>query len=145
MILALSASEMHKSGLKNDKNPTKSAIDGGLVHYTQGLQELLGELSGPVQGDLVDAKLATLIFMIHYELQFTVSIDRVQIHLRGLWALIRDHSLFGNQHIDHPQSRNLLTEVSNPHLVLSCQLIGWALFVTLIMVSSMIFFHLTLV
>ncbi|KAH8696630.1 fungal-specific transcription factor domain-containing protein [Talaromyces proteolyticus] len=125
MILALSASEMHQSGLKNDHNPVERPVDEGLIHYTQALQELLKELSGPTQGDLVDAKLATLIFMIHYELQFTGSIDRVQTHLRGFWALISDHSIFEKR---HTQSRNLLMEVSDPHLVLSCQLTGWALY-----------------
>lgn len=45
MILALSASEMHNSGLKNDD----SSIDKGLIHYTQGPQELLKKLSGPTQ------------------------------------------------------------------------------------------------
>lgn len=129
MILALSASEMHKSGLTIDSDSTRG-IDDGLIHYTQGLQELLKELSDPHQGDLVDAKLATLIFMIHYELQFTGSVDRVQTHLRGFWALVSEDPLFEKQHKDHKHSRNLLVEVSNPRMVLSCQLIGWALFVS---------------
>jgi Fungal specific transcription factor domain len=138
MIIALSASEMYQSGLKND-----SAVDEGLIHYTQGLQELLKELSGSTQGDFVDSKLATLLFMIHYELQFTGSIQRVQTHLRGFWALISDHSLFQKRHVDHTQSRDLLKEVSNPHLVLSCQLIGWALLVN--SEHSMSTFPLTLI
>ncbi|OKL60214.1 hypothetical protein UA08_04832 [Talaromyces atroroseus] len=107
MILALAASEMHKCGLSENNNP----VDDGLLHYTQALQELFKDLSAPTQEDPVDAKLATLVFMIHYELQFTGSLDRVQIHLRGFWALISNHSLFEKR---HTQSRNLLTEVSNP-------------------------------
>lgn len=115
MILALSASEMHKSG--------KSGIDEGLIYYTQALQELVEDISAPTHGDPVDAKLVALIFMIHYELQFTGSIDRMQIHLRGFWALINNHSVFERRHANCTQLG------SNPQLVLSCQLTGWALFV----------------
>lgn len=123
MILALSASEIHKSSLRNDNHSlAKCGIDDGLIYYTQALQELLGDLSAPTRGDQVDAKLAALIFMIHYELQFTGSIDRIQIHLRGFWALISSHSIFEKRHANHTQ-----LDVSNHHLILSCQLIGWAL------------------
>lgn len=115
MILALSASEMHKTG--------KRGIDEGLIYYTQALQELVEDISAPTQGDQVDAKLAALIFMIHYELQFTGSIDRMQIHLRGFWALISNHSVFEGRYLNDTQLG------SNPQLVLSCQLTGWALFV----------------
>jgi hypothetical protein len=115
MILALSASEMHKS--------RKRGIDEGLIYYTHALQELVEDISAPTQGDQVDAKLAALIFMIHYELQFTGSIDRIQIHLRGFWALITNHSVFERRHANCTQLG------SNPQLVLSCQLTGWALFV----------------
>lgn len=64
--------------------------------------------------------------MIHYELQFTGCLDRVQIHLRGFWALISNHPFFCE---DRTRSGDLLMDLSNPHLVLSCQLTGWALFV----------------
>jgi hypothetical protein len=125
MILALSASEMHKRRLRNDSClSAKRGIDEGLVYYTQALQGLLEDLSTPTQEDRVDAKLAALIFMIHYELQFTGSIDRMQTHLRGFWALISNHSLFEKRHASHMQ-----LEVFNNHLILACQLIGWALFV----------------
>lgn len=122
MMLALSASEMHKSGLtNNNRSVVKPGIDEGLIYYTQALQELMEDISVPTQGDQIDARLAALVFMIHYELQFTGSIDRVQIHLRGFWALISSHSMFERRQANRGQL------VSAPQMVLSCQLIGWAL------------------
>lgn len=122
MILALSASEMHKSGLLDNNNSlARRGIDEGLIYYTQALQELMEDISTPTQGDQIDAKLAALIFMIHYELQFTGSIDRMQIHLRGFWALMSSHSMFEGRQANRGQLD------STPQLVLSCQLIGWAL------------------
>lgn len=120
MILALSASEMHKGGL-NNYSLVKRGIDEGLVYYTQALQDLVEDISAPTQGDQVDAKLAALVFMIHYELQFTGSIDRMQTHLQGFWAVIDYYFLFEKRHANDQQL------VSRPQLVLSCQLIGWAL------------------
>lgn len=130
MILALSASEMHQKSLKQESKLMKFGSDEGLIHYTQGLQELLEDVSSPDQGDLVDAKLAALVFMIHYEFHHTRSIYRVRVHLRGFWALINNESLFQKQFEVPSQSKSLLEDVSNPHLVLSCQLIGWALSVS---------------
>lgn len=122
MILALSASEMHKhSSINENYLLGKCGTDDGLMYYTQAVQELLEDLSAPTQGDEVDSKLATLIFMVHYELQFTGSIDRVQIHLRGFWALMSNHPIFEERHANHSQL--------NRRLILSCQLTGWALFV----------------
>lgn len=124
MILALSASEMRKSSLINNNHLlAKSEIDEGLVYYTRALQELMEDISTPTQGDQVDARLAALVFMIHYELQFTGSVERMQIHLRGFWGLIHNHSMFGGQLANDKQL------LSNTQLILSCQLIGWALFV----------------
>lgn len=129
MILALSATEMHRHSFKYGLTQPNDKSDEGLIHYTHGLQELMKEISNSNQGDSIDAKLAALVFMVHYELQFTGSLHRIQIHLQGFLALIKDHPFFGKRPVDHTRSPASLEEVSDPGLAISCQLIGWALLV----------------
>lgn len=128
MFLALSASEMYNKGLLS----SGSSADDGLRHYTLCLTEFQAEISASTQKEPAEAMIAALFFMIHYELKFTGSLQRVRVHLRGLWALVSTHPLFrqqGQRQTNGAESDSLDVGVLNPSLVLSCQLIAWIMFV----------------
>lgn len=123
MVLALTASEMHKEGIQS-QNP---AVDRGLYHYNMALQYLRNCLEKGGQ-ESAEAMIAMIFFMVQYELQFSASVDRVRAHFEGLWAVISTHPLFqediGSKRLPYP------AEVKdNARVILSCQLLVWLLYV----------------
>lgn len=133
MILALSASEMHRSGLHEQTISLNRSFDPGLHHYTLGLADLhscIKEERQSTNQESVEAAIVALFFMVHYELQFSVSMERVKMHIQGLYALINSHPLFQQQATDGPGRGSPGSQLFNPHLTLSCQVIAWILSVT---------------
>ncbi|KAH8898296.1 hypothetical protein GQ53DRAFT_817576 [Thozetella sp. PMI_491] len=130
MMLAMSASEMHRKGLGMGARAAQEAMDSGLQHYNLALKHLsdslLGEETGG-GGESVEALIATIFFMVNYEIHFSNTADRAMAHLRGLWALVSKHPVFHGQEGDAKLSlvpRNTRAEAS---VYLSCQLILWLL------------------
>lgn len=129
MILATSASEMHKRGL-NPIQDSRTSVDG-LHHYNVALNHLQTRLACTKNESNVEVLLASIFFMLNYEIQFPTSTSAPQIktHLEGLWALISTHPIFHSQDPNElvpetPQSRTTAANLS-----LSCQLILWCLYV----------------
>ncbi|OQE44135.1 hypothetical protein PENCOP_c002G04924 [Penicillium coprophilum] len=87
MILAISASDMHRNGLV-----TRSQ-DHGRYHYSQAVKEFRQLLETPRQVSLHDVEtvFATVFLMIAWEWQFGHSVRHLQLHLQGVRSLLETH------------------------------------------------------
>lgn len=128
MILALTTSEMYRKGFRTGAG----AADLGLHHYNLALKNLRDGLAGE-QGvggegeESVEAILATIFFMVHYELQFSGSAGRVKAHFEGLWAVINTHPLFRKNVADDTVLQTGAEARTDARFVLCCQLLVWLL------------------
>ncbi|KAI2673681.1 transcriptional regulator family: Fungal Specific TF [Penicillium roqueforti] len=87
MILALSASDMHRNGL------LMRSQDHGQYHYSQAVKEFRQLLETPRQVSLEDVEtvFATVFLMIAWEWQFGHSVRHLQFHLQGVRSLLETH------------------------------------------------------
>ncbi|KAF4627939.1 hypothetical protein G7Y89_g10215 [Cudoniella acicularis] len=131
MMLALSASEMHKISSQKSISPKAPGVDPGIYHYNLALKHLRDCLDQRVGGAWsAGAIIATIFFMVQYEMQFSTSVKRVKAHFAGLWAVISTHPLFqgkGSSCKVPPRPDGNSGTTVDTHFVLSCQLIVWLL------------------
>ncbi|KAJ5965214.1 uncharacterized protein N7479_005090 [Penicillium vulpinum] len=87
MILALSASDMHRNRL------IARSQDHGRYHYSQAVKEFRQLLETPRQVSLHDIEIvfATVFLMISWESQFGHSVRHLQLHLQGVRSLLETH------------------------------------------------------
>ncbi|KAL4928632.1 Rh-like protein/ammonium transporter [Aspergillus undulatus] len=94
MILALSASDMHRNGLVLRTPGRPTAEDHGRYHYglaVKEFRELLENREGPVSQAELEIVFATMFLMISYEWQFGQSANDLRLHLRGVRSLLEAH------------------------------------------------------
>ncbi|KAL3456052.1 Rh-like protein/ammonium transporter [Aspergillus heterothallicus] len=105
MILALSASDMHRNGLAVRLPGHPTAEDHGRYHYgraVKGFRQLLETPRESVSQAELETIFATMFLMIHYEWQFGESVQDLQLHIRGVRSLIESHPrLFENKDVDN--------------------------------------------
>ncbi|PWY65696.1 Rh-like protein/ammonium transporter [Aspergillus heteromorphus CBS 117.55] len=94
MILALSASDMHRNGLVHRSPGRPTAEDHGRYHYGMAVKEFRQLLETPKQ-QISFAELemifATMFLMITYEWQFGHCVRHLQLHLQGVRSLLETH------------------------------------------------------
>lgn len=104
MIIALSASDMHRNGLVLRSPGRPTADDHARYHYGLAVKEfrqLLETREGPVSQTELEMVFATMFLMISYEWQFGQSIQDLQLHLRGVRSLLESHpNLFQIKDVD---------------------------------------------
>lgn len=104
MIIALSASDMHRNGLVVRSPGRPTADDHARYHYGLAVKEfrqLLETREGPVSQTELEMVFATMFLMISYEWQFGQSIQDLQLHLRGVRSLLESHpNLFQIKDVD---------------------------------------------
>lgn len=94
MILALSASDMHRHGLVVTSPGRPTADDHGRYHYSQAVKEFRQLLETPRQQVSVaelEIIFATMFLMVTYEWQFGNSVRHLQLHLHGVRSLLESH------------------------------------------------------
>ncbi|EAW06834.1 uncharacterized protein ACLA_085290 [Aspergillus clavatus NRRL 1] len=94
MILALSASDMHRSGhiLRSPGRPT--AEDHGRYHYGLAVKEFRQWLETPkreVSQTELEMILVTMFLMVAYEWQFGNCAKHLQLYLHGVRSLLESH------------------------------------------------------
>jgi len=134
MMLAISASEMHKSGWQSSRHSSRQHPDSGLYYYSVALSQLrhrLASYSSINDEPNVESVVASIFCMVNYEIQFptSASAERIKTHLGGLRTLMRTHSLFQRLDGDEPLLEDSKDKAAAASLSLSCQLILWCLFV----------------
>ncbi|PYH95666.1 Rh-like protein/ammonium transporter [Aspergillus ellipticus CBS 707.79] len=94
MILALSASDMHRNGLAFRSPGRPTAEDHGRYHYGMAVKEFRQLLETPKQ-QISFAELemifATMFLMIAYEWQFGHCVRHLHLHLQGVRSLLETH------------------------------------------------------
>ncbi|KAL2822921.1 Rh-like protein/ammonium transporter [Aspergillus granulosus] len=104
MVLALSASDMHRKGLAVRLPGHPTAEDHGRYHYGRAVKEFRQLLETPresVSQAELETIFATMFLMICYEWQFGESVQDIQLHLRGVRSLLESHPrLFENKDVD---------------------------------------------
>ncbi|KAE8147183.1 hypothetical protein BDV25DRAFT_37458 [Aspergillus avenaceus] len=93
MILALSASDMHRNGLLVRSPGRPTAEDHGRYHYGLAVKELRQSLEVPraVSPGELETLLATMFLMVTYEWQYGHSVRHLQLHLQGVKSLLESH------------------------------------------------------
>jgi len=94
MILALSASDMHRNGLATRSPGRPTAEDHGRYHYSLAVKEFRQLLETPrrqVSMAELEMIFATMFLMITYEWQFGHSVRHLQLHLHGVRSLLESH------------------------------------------------------
>lgn len=94
MILALSASDMHRNGLVVRSPGRPSAEDHGRYHYSLAVKEFRQLLETPRRSVSVaelEVIFATMFLMITYEWKFGHSVRHLQLHLHGVRSLLESH------------------------------------------------------
>lgn len=94
MILALSASDMHRQGLVVRSPGRPTAEDHGRYHYSLAVKEFRQLLETPrrqVSVDELEIIFATMFLMVVYEWQFGHSVRHLQLHLHGVRSLLESH------------------------------------------------------
>ncbi|KAJ5256751.1 hypothetical protein N7478_012855 [Penicillium angulare] len=94
MILALSASDMHRHGLVVRSPGRPTAEDHGRYHYSLAVKEFRQLLETPrreVSVDELEIIFATMFLMVTYEWQFGHSVRHLQLHLHGVRSLLESH------------------------------------------------------
>jgi hypothetical protein len=140
MILATSASEMHKRRLQSSYHSNQHHLGDGLHHYSVALTQLrhrLASYSSINEEPNVELMVASIFCMVNYEIQFPTSssAERIKMHLGGLWTLMSTHSLFQRLNQDEVALEGPKDKTAVASLSLSCQLILWCLYVTPPLVS----------
>ncbi|KAL4782145.1 Rh-like protein/ammonium transporter [Aspergillus varians] len=104
MILALSASDMHRNGLVVRSPGRPTADDHARYHYGLAVKEfrqLLETRKGPISQSELEMIFATMFLMISYEWQFGQSVHGLHLHLRGVRSLLESHpTLFEIKDVD---------------------------------------------
>lgn len=94
MILALSASDMHRNGLVVRSPGRPTAEDHGRYHYSLAVKEFRQLLETPRRSVSVaelEIIFATMFLMITYEWKFGHSVRHLQLHLHGVRSLLESH------------------------------------------------------
>lgn len=94
MILALSASDMHRHGLVVRSPGRPTADDHGRYHYSLAVKEFRQLLETPrreVSLEELETIFATMFLMVTYEWQFGHSVRHLQFHLDGVRSLLESH------------------------------------------------------
>ncbi|RAL12916.1 Rh-like protein/ammonium transporter [Aspergillus homomorphus CBS 101889] len=104
MILALSASDMYRSGLVVRSPGRPTAEDHGRFHYGMAVKEFRQMLETPKpQVSLAEMEMifATMFLMVAYEWQFGHCLRHLQLHLQGVRSLLETHpELFQSKDFD---------------------------------------------
>lgn len=91
MLLALSASDMHRNGLVVRSPGRPTAEDHSRYHYGLAAKEFRQLLESPKryvsQADL-EMVFATMFLMVIYEWQFGHDLRNLHLHLRGVQSLL---------------------------------------------------------
>lgn len=94
MILALSASDMHRNGLIEQQPGRPTAEDHARQHYVAAVTDFRQLLETP-RGELttpeLDMVFVAMFLMITYEWQFGHSVRNLQLHLQGVRSLLETH------------------------------------------------------
>ncbi|KAL4891482.1 Zn(II)2Cys6 transcription factor [Aspergillus ambiguus] len=94
MILALSASDMHRQGLVVRSPGRPSAEDHARFHYGHAVKEFRQLLESPKR-DISTTELemifATMFLMVTYEWQYGNCVHHLQLHLQGVRSLLESH------------------------------------------------------
>ncbi|KAJ5718577.1 hypothetical protein N7488_004223 [Penicillium malachiteum] len=91
MILALSASDMHRHGLVVRSPGRPTAEDHGRYHYSLAVKEFRQLLETPrrhISVAELEIIFATMFLMVTYEWQFGHSVRHLQLHLHGVRSLL---------------------------------------------------------
>ena len=103
MILALSASDMHRQGLAVRSPGRPTAEDHGRYHYSLAVKEFRQLLETPrrsVSVGELEVIFATMFLMVTYEWQFGHSVRHLQLHLHGVRSLLESHpQLFQHKNV----------------------------------------------
>ena len=93
MILALSASDMHRNGLMVRTPGRPTAEDHGRYHYGLAVKEFRQTLVSPrqVSPAELEATFATMFLMVTYEWQYGHCARHLQLHLQGVKSLLESH------------------------------------------------------
>lgn len=94
MILALSASDMHRHGLVLQSPGRSTADDHGRYHYSLAVKEFRQLLEMPrrhISVEELQIIFATMFLMVTYEWQFGHSVRHLQLHLHGVRSLLTSH------------------------------------------------------
>ena len=94
MILALSASDMHRHGFVARSPGRPTAEDHGRYHYSLAVKEFRQLLETPrrhVSVAELETIFATMFLMVTYEWQFGHSVRHLQLHLHGVRSLLESH------------------------------------------------------
>ena len=94
MIMALSASDMHRHGLAVRSPGRPTAEDHGRYHYSLAVKEFRQLLETPrrqVSVAELEIIFATMFLMVTYEWQFGHSVRHLQLHLHGVRSLLESH------------------------------------------------------
>lgn len=134
MILAMSASEMHRLENGSSSATANDSHDLGLFHYNLAVRELSVFLGQEIAGDVkqrLERLLAALLFMVEYEVRFGYSRHHLRLHLQGVRSLFESYENF----VLNRQKQRLITsaehaggesEVADSQLSpLSSQLLLW--------------------
>ncbi|KAJ5674312.1 uncharacterized protein N7477_004246 [Penicillium maclennaniae] len=118
MILALSASDMHRHGLVVRSPGRPTAEDHGRYHYSLAVKEFRQLLETPrrhVSVEELEIIFATMFLMVTYEWQFGHSVRHLQLHLHGVRSLLESHpQLFRLKDVNDVFLSNGSTDDSSP-------------------------------
>lgn len=102
MILALSATDMHRSGLL--RSPGRlTAEDHARHHYSLAVREFRQSLEtrdGPISQAELEIIFATMFLMVSFEWQWGESVNALQLHLRGVRSLLESHPVLFEGQVD---------------------------------------------
>jgi hypothetical protein len=121
MVLAISASEMHRQGLQSN------GADCGLRHYALAMEDLrvgLERVAGIKPKIGVEILLLSIFLMLNYEIHYSTSPERIRTHLEGLRALACSNVIFLRREAkyDHPDEEGEAANIS-----MCCQIIVWSM------------------
>lgn len=134
MILAMSASEMHRIENGSNSATANDSHDPGLFHYNLAVRQLSVFLRQETGGDAkqrLERLLAALLFMVEYEVRFGYSRHHLRLHLQGVRSLFESYeNLMLNrqkqQQITSAEHAGGESEVADSQLsLLSSQLLLW--------------------
>ncbi|OJJ37920.1 hypothetical protein ASPWEDRAFT_39631 [Aspergillus wentii DTO 134E9] len=93
MILALSASDMHRNGLVVRSPGRPTAEDHARYHYSLAVKEFRQLLETPREVSHMELEMifATMFLMVTYEWQFGHFVRHLQLHLQGVRSLLESH------------------------------------------------------
>lgn len=103
MILALSASDMHRNGLEVRSPGRPTAEDHARHHYGLAVKEFRQTLETPrrhISHGELETIFVTMFLMVMYECQFGHHVRHLQLHLQGVQSLLETHpELFQNRNV----------------------------------------------